>query len=154
MKKNLVLFFSILLILSLIGCNPKSNKKEIVKDNKAYISDNLITTIGNSNKFHKQEIENALKVVKNNFDFPACTLTMICYNEEKSDKISKDYLEGGNGSVNGAKPENVIVLLTNFYVDNSGNNPVFNPGSTYEDYQWILIRDNKSGNWRIDDAGY
>ncbi|WP_243129164.1 DUF4829 domain-containing protein [Hathewaya massiliensis] len=146
--------FVILLVFSLVGCNQKSNDKEMVKDNEASISDKLVTNIGNSDKFDKQEIENAMKVVKYNFDFPASTLTRICYNEEKSDKLIKTYLENGRDSVNGAKPENVIVLLTNFDVDDSGDNPVFNAGSTYEDYQWILIRNNKNSNWIIDDSGY
>lgn len=122
--------------------------------NKALISENLVVDIGSSIKFSKKEIEDAVKVVKDNFGFPASTLTKIWYSEEESDKFTKFYLENGRGSVNGAKSENVIVLLTNFDVDDLGDNPVLNPSSTYENYNWILIRDKKTGRWKIDDSGY
>jgi beta-lactamase regulating signal transducer with metallopeptidase domain len=122
--------------------------------NKALISNELIMDIGSSSKFDKREIEDAVKVVKDNFDFPASTLTRIWYSEEESEKLTKFYLENGRGSVNGAQSENVIVLLTNFDVDDSGDNPVLNPNSTYDNYNWILIRDNKTSKWKIDDRGY
>ena len=63
-------------------------------------------------------------------------------------------MESGRGSVNGVKPDNVIVLLSNFEVGDSGDNSVLNPNSTYENYQWVLIRDNKTSDWEIDDQGY
>lgn len=107
-----------------------------------------------STQFTKEEIGEAIKVVEDNFGFPACTLTKVWYNEKESDQFRKGYLESGKGSVNRVKPENVIVLLSNFDVDDSGDNPVLNPGSTYWDYQWILIRDNKTSDWKIDDWGY
>ena len=110
--------------------------------------------IGDSTKFTEEEINRAIEIVKDNFEFPASTLTKIMYNEEKAEKLTKVYLESGNGSVNGAKSENVIVLLSNFEVDDSGDNPVLNPGTTYENYQWILIRDDKKSDWKIDDQGY
>ncbi|ECP8679114.1 DUF4829 domain-containing protein, partial [Campylobacter jejuni] len=47
------------------------------------------------------------------------------------------YLENGRGLTNGVKEENVIILLSNFDVDGSGDNPVLNPNTTYSDYQWI-----------------
>ena len=55
---------------------------------------------------------------------------------------------------NGAKAENVIVLLSDFDVDGSGDNPVLEPNTTYTDYQWTLIRDNEKDNWKIDGSGY
>ena len=120
-------------------------------DGKTYVSkyyklditttdEDLIIDIGNSTQFTKKEIAEAINVVKDNFKFPASTLTKVWYNEEESDKFSKLYLESGKGSVNGVKPENVIVLLSNFDVDDSSDNPVLNPDSTYENYQWIVIR--------------
>lgn len=122
--------------------------------NKNQGTSELVIEIGNSNKFDKKEIEDAVNLVRDNFSFPASTLTKIWYSEEESDKFTKFYLENGKGSVNGSKSENVIVLLSNFDVDDSGDNPVLNPGSTYENYNWILIRDNKNSEWTIDDSGY
>ena len=105
-------------------------------------------------KFTKEEIAEAIKAVKDNFNFPASTLTKVWYNREESDKLAKLYLQSGKGSINGVKAENVIVLLSNFDVDDSGDNPVLNSDSTYENFQWILIRDSKESDWIIDDWGY
>ena len=123
-------------------------------DDKEIDEDTLIIDIGNSINFTEKEIAEAIKLVEENFDFPASKLTKVWYNEEESDKLTKLYLESGRGSVNGVKPDNVIALLSNFEVGDSGDNSVLNPNSTYENYQWVLIRDNKTSDWKIDDQGY
>lgn len=142
MKKIVIYLSMILMIFSLVGCN-QNNK-----------STNIKLDIGESTKFSKEEIDNAVDCLKRSFDFEACTLTKIYYNEEISNTAVEDYLQFGNGSVNKVKAENVIVLLSDFDVDNSGDNPVLNPGETYTDYNFILIRDDKNSNWKVDDWGY
>ncbi|MCI6666871.1 MAG: DUF4829 domain-containing protein, partial [Romboutsia timonensis] len=126
----------------LVGCNQNNKPTDIKLD------------IGESTKFSKEEIDNAVDCLKRSFDFEACTLTKIYYNEEISNTAVEDYLQFGNGSVNKVKAENVIVLLSDFDVDNSGNNPVLNPGETYTNYNWILIRDDKNSDWKVDDCGF
>ena len=130
------------MIFSLVGCN-QNNK-----------STNIKLDIGESTKFSKEEIDNAVDCLKRSFDFEACTLTKIYYNEEISNTAVEDYLQFGNGSVNKVKAENVIVLLSDFDVDNSGDNPVLNPGESYTNYNWILIRDDKNSDWKVDDCGF
>ena len=98
--------------------------------------------------------ESAIKIVKENFSFPASTLTKIYYDEEKSNYFVQSYLEHGRGQENEVKAEDIIVLLTDFDVDDSGDNPVLNADSTYEDYIWILIREDNKSKWKIDDQGY
>lgn len=142
MKKIIIWFCCILSIFSLVACN------------KGNISNDISIEISESTKFSKDEIENAIQCVKSNFSFPAATLTKIWYDEEKSNYLVDGYLENGRGLTNGVKAENVIILLSNFDVDGSGDNPVLNPNTTYSDYQWILIRDNKNNVWKIDDSGY
>ena len=115
------------MIFSLVGCNQNNKPTNIKID------------IGESTKFSKEEIDNAVDCLKRSFDFEACTLTKIYYNEEISNTAVEDYLQFGNGSVNKVKAENVIVLLSDFDVDNSGDNPVLNPGESYTNYNWILI---------------
>jgi hypothetical protein len=154
MKKIVTYLFVVLLVFSLVGCNQKSTDKDIITENEAKISNELITDIGYSDKFDKVEIENAIKIVKENFSFPASTLTKIYYDEEKSNFFIKSYLENGRGQKNKVKAEDIIVILTNFDVDDSGDNPVLNANSTYEDYNWILIREDNKSNWEIDDQGY
>lgn len=142
MKKIVIYLSMILMIFSLVGCN-QNNK-----------STNIKLDIGESTKFSKEEIDNAVDCLKRSFDFEACTLTKIYYNEEISNTAVEDYLQFGNGSVNKVKAENVIVLLSDFDVDNSGDNPVLNPGKTYTNYNWILIRDDKNSDWKVDDCGF
>ncbi len=142
MKKIVIYLSMILMIFSLVGCNQNNKPTNIKVD------------IGESTKFSKEEIDNAVDCLKRSFDFEACTLTKIYYNEEISNTAVEDYLQFGNGSVNKVKAENVIVLLSDFDVDNSGNNPVLNSGETYTNYNWILIRDDKNSDWKVDDWGF
>ena len=142
MKKIFTYLSMILMIFSLVGCNQNNKPTNIKID------------IGESTKFSKEEIDNAVDCLKRSFDFEACTLTKIYYNEEISNTAVEDYLQFGNGSVNKVKAENVIVLLSDFDVDNSGDNPVLNPGETYTNYNWILIRDDKISDWKVDDCGF
>ena len=142
MKKIFTYLSMILMIFSLVGCNQNNKPTNIKVD------------IGESTKFSKEEIDNAVDCLKRSFDFEACTLTKIYYNEEISNTAVEDYLQFGNGSVNKVKAENVIVLLSDFDVDNSGDNPVLNPGETYTNYNWILIRDDKNSDWKVDDCGF
>ena len=142
MKKIFTYLSMILMIFSLVGCNQNNKPTNIKVD------------IGESTKFSKEEIDNAVDCLKRSFDFEACTLTKIYYNEEISNTAVEDYLQFGNGSVNKVKAENVIVLLSDFDVNNSGNNPVLNPGETYTNYNWILIRDDKNSDWKVDDCGF
>lgn len=142
MKKIVIYLSMILMIFSLAGCNQNNKPTDIKVD------------IGESTKFSKEEIDNAVDCLKRSFDFEACTLTKIYYNEEISNNAVEDYLQFGNGSVNKVKAENVIILLSDFDVDNSGDNPVLNPGETYTNYNWILIRDDKNSDWKVDDCGF
>lgn len=48
----------------------------------------------------------------------------------------------------------MIVLLSNFDVDSSGADEGFNPSSTYSFWNWILIRNSKTDNWKVHDWGY
>lgn len=142
MKKVAMYLIMILVTFILVGCN----------QNDKYT--NLKVDIGESINFSDEEINKAVDCLKSNFDFEACTLTKIYYDEKKSNNAVKDYLQFGKGLENKVKAENVIVLFSDFDVDGSGKNPVLEPNSTYTDYNWVLIRDNKSKNWKIVEWGY
>lgn len=143
-KVNLILSMCLMLtLLPLVSCEISEESKNVEID------------IGQSTKFTKEEIEKAITEVIDNFDFPSCTLTEVSYDEEKSNQIIESYLSNGSGKINGAISENVIVLLSSFDVDDSGDNPVLEPNTTYSDYNFTLIRDNnKSSDWKIVDQGY
>jgi hypothetical protein len=115
-------------------------------------TNNAVVSIGKSDKFSQEEINNAINCVKKKFkDFRGCNLTKLWYDEEKSNYFIKVY---GKGSVNGVKAENIIVLLSTFDVNSSGGDGSLNPNSTYSNWNWIVIRDRKTGNWRVEDSGY
>lgn len=142
MKKISTYLSMILIIFSLVGCN-KTNE-----------SNNIEVNIGKSTKFTQEEINKAIDCLKSDFNLEACTLTKIYYDEEKSNTTIENYFQFGKGSENNVKPENVIALLSDFDVDDSGDNPILNAGETYTDYNWILIRDDKDSDWKIDDFGF
>lgn len=142
MKKVILLISIIVLVFSLVACK-QSNKV-----------DDVITEVGESTKFNEREVSEAIDTVKNGFDFKGCTLKKVWYDEEKSNYAASGYLGNGKGSINGVKPENIIVVLSEFDVDSAGGDGSFEPDSTYSDWQFILIRDNKESDWEINDWGY
>lgn len=143
MKKIVFIVCLIIAFLPLTSCKQAGN-----------IS-NVAVTVGQSAKFSQEEINAAIDCVKKKFkDFEGCKLTTLWYEEEKSNSFAEGYLKNGRGSVNGAKAENVIVLLSNFDVDSSGGDGSLNPNSTYSNWNWILIRNSKTDSWQVDDWGY
>lgn len=138
MRKAIAVLSLILLVLGLVAC----------KENK------IIREVGPSDKFSKAEINSSLDKVIEDFDFKGSSLKKVWYDEEKSEREVGFYMRNGRGSVNGVERENVIILLSEFDVDSSGGDGSLNPNSTYENFMWILIRNDKSSPWEIDDRGY
>ena len=145
MKKILVVVFTVIAhCLTLSACAPKEGQIENVK-----------ITIGTSDKFNKEKIEEAIDRIKEKFisDFKGCELLQLWYDEKSSDQQIESYIRSGNGSKNGVSGENVIIILSNFKAG-SGADMTFHRNTIYEDWMWILIRDSESDTWRIDDWGY
>ena len=129
MKKMIILLGAFLLVFPLISCKQDTSK------------------------FTEEEIDNAINIVKENFDLPDSKITEIWYDEEKAETMTEQYIAMGRGSTNGVKPENVIILLSEFEVGDLGGSGL-DPNKTYENFNWILIRDDKAGDWKINDWGY
>lgn len=143
MKKTI---FSLLLIIVLITIVIYSQYGKVT---------NVQVSIEDSMKFSEEEINEAVIAVKRKFkDFQGSELTELWYSENKSNELTNEYMNYGKGSSNGITEENVIVLLSNFEVNSRGGDGSFEPNSTYSDWKWILVRDNDSDNWRVDDWGY
>lgn len=118
-------------------------------------TDNAVISIGSSTKFSEHELQSAKDCVINRFkSLKSCTLTKLWYEEDRSNRQVVGYMSGGRGSQNGVKSENVIVLYSDFKTGSKAGDQGLNPNSTYKDWNWILIRDSKAGNWRVDDCGY
>lgn len=142
MKKAILLIIVIFLVFSLLACRENIEEGDIIIDT------------GRSTKFNEKEVKAAIDTVKNEFDFEGCTLKKLWYDEEESDYATSAYLGTGRGSINKVEPENVIVVLSEFDVDSAGGDGAFEPNSTYADWQFILIRDDKKDDWKIDSWGY
>ncbi len=127
----------------------------IVASTQGGKTDNVVVTIEESDQFTEEELNEAIKAVKKKFrGFDGCEMTELWYSEKDSIKTIEGYLRSGGGSESGIKKENVVVLFSNFNVDSSGANNGFNPNSTYTDWNWILVRNSITNNWRVVDWGY
>ena len=127
----------------------------IIANNQGGKTDNVAVSIEESDVFTAEEMKEAIKTVKRKFrGFGGCEMTKLWYSEDDSNEVIKDYLNSGGGSETGLKEENVIVLFSDFNVDSSGAEEGLNPNSTYTDWNWILVRNNITNNWKIKDWGY
>ncbi|WP_311564463.1 DUF4829 domain-containing protein [Peptoniphilus duerdenii] len=138
MKRCFRILLAIMILLSLVACKGKASG--VATDIEA-----------NPTKFKEEEIESAIKVVKDNFSFPGAELKRVRYDEAKSEEEIKVFMEYGAGKDKGIDPNNVIVIFTDF--DITGENPVLSKGE-YKDYNWILVRTDKDSEWVIEDQGY
>ena len=138
MKCGFRILFAIMILLSLTGCKGKADG-DITIDK------------GDSSKFNEQEIDSAIKVVKDNFSFPGSKLKAVFYDEAKSEDEIKAFMEYGKGKGTDIDPNNIIVLFSEF--DVSEENPVLSKGE-YKDYTWTLVRSDKDREWEIEDQGY
>ena len=94
------------------------------------------------------DIEAAIQTVKEYFkqEFDGCTLTKIGYvGDTFADEFAKRAQQ--------YNADEAIILYSSFDVDSSGGDGSLNPNSTYDNWQWILVR-NANGAWRHADHGY
>lgn len=136
MKRSISIFLALLILLSLTACKEGGNDKG---------------TSAKPTKFNEEEIESAIKVVKDNFSFPGSELKRVRYEESKSEEAIKGFMENGKGKDTDIDPQNVIVIFTDF--DITGENPVLSKGE-YKNYSWTLVRADKDSEWVIEDQGY
>lgn len=138
MKRGFKILLAIMILFSLTGCKGK-------------VDGDITIDKSDSKKFSEEEINSAIKVVKDNFSFPGSKLKAVSYDEAKSEDAIKDFMEYGKGKGTDIDPNDVIVLFSDF--DISGENPVLSKGE-YKDYSWILVRKDKDRVWKIEDQGY
>lgn len=80
--------------------------------------------------------------------------TLLSERFEINDPMRESYLKHGRGFNNNAKKENVIVFKVNFNVKYpKGTSGAFNEGD-YENWNMILVREDKTSPWLIDGQGY
>lgn len=117
------------------SCNKEDTKEPVI-------------IVGESDIFTEEEISEAINCVVENFAFPACTLKKVWYDEDWAKEFEVGYVPTDT------LEENIIIILSEFYVDKSGDNPVLTPGMLYENCNWILSRDDKDSEWKIIGQGF
>ena len=90
--------------------------------------------IGESEKFNENELQNALSCIKKE----PITIEMLLYDEKQSEDILSRW-EGASAYA----PENLMAVCSDFRIETE----------SYQDYVWILGREDKSDNWKIIDSG-
>ena len=134
MKKIVCIMLGILLVFSLCACGGN------VRGVKTHHVD--------SEMYSQDDINSAIDTIKKEFksDWKGCTLTEIYYAGDDCSKDHQDWADRNNA-------DEVIVLLSSFDVDSSGADGSLNPNSTYDNWNWILVRTN-GGQWQHVDHGY
>ena len=124
MKKILCLVMCVFLVIGLSACGGDSG--------------------GDISKVKTHDVDSIEKEFDANWN--GCTLTEIYY---AGDDYCTDFQEFADRN----NADEVIVLLSSFDVDSSGGDGSLNPNSTYNNWNWILVR-TKGGKWQHIDHGY
>lgn len=134
MRKSIVLTCLILTLL-LCSCN------------KGDISSVKITDV-QSEIYTEEDIDSAIDVILEYFhdEFSGCKLNEIEYAGDDMVDSHEEYTERYDA-------DEVIVLLSSFYVDSSGGGGCLNTDQTYDGWGWILVRD-EDDKWVHVDHGY
>ena len=149
-NRILVILCSVFFSSLLYACNLEKNNNSTEVDLQKY---DFEVDLGESKQFSKEEIDSAISLIEKKIkDFGGCQVIKIWYDEGKSDSLFDEYEH--TETLSEAKKENVIFCFSNFKVDPSGVNPVLNAGETYEDFKWIITREDKTKEWNIVDFGY
>lgn len=163
MKKNklfAVLLSAIMCLYLLAGCSNQENvttpdtqlpsqDAEVVESPEGEAGSGLeIVDWEPSELYTDEDIQSAVDTVLAYFEteFKGCTLTQISYPgddlSDLFDEYAKEY-----------QSDEAIILRSSFDVDSSGGDGSLEPNSTYEGWQWILVRSN-GGIWEVETYGY
>jgi hypothetical protein len=135
LKKKISLMLCVMMMVCLCACSGSSTK-----------SVNIINV--SSDLYSQEDIDSAIKTITTEFEeeWSGCTLTEISYAGDETTENYKDWAERNNA-------DEVIVLVSSFDVAASGADASLTPDSTYDHWNWILVR-NKGGQWEHVDHGY
>lgn len=101
-----------------------------------------------SERYSDEELDAAADTVLRYFrkEFSGCTLLSLGYIGDEALEDYGDYAQKNGG-------DEVIVMVSEFSVDDSGGDGSLNANGHYRGWKWILVR-SKGGPWRHADHGY
>ena len=106
-----------------------------------------IRCLAGTDTYSQAEIQQAMDIVVEHFtkEFEGCVLTALWYDETFSEKCADEWATQ-------YEAEEAIVLLSSFDVDSSGGDGSFNPNSTYNNWNWVLVL--SGADWELKTWGY
>ncbi|MDD6394902.1 MAG: hypothetical protein PUB37_01760 [Firmicutes bacterium] len=105
-------------------------------------SDNAIIDLGDSDRFSRKELEDAVECVKQKFkEFTGCNMTRIWYDE----KLSERELRGRNCM----RYDNSVVLFSDFTTNKYAASEGFETDFEYTDWSWELVKNENTSNWQV-----
>ena len=141
MKTMKKLPFFVLALLFLMGCQAKPATDDTD-------SDVSIVEWEHSDIYTDADIQAAMDTVMTYFEteFQGCTLTELRYPGDALSDLFTQWAQEYN-------TDEAIVLYSSFDTDASGDDGSLEPNTTYDDFQWILVRDN-GGTWEVKTYGH
>ena len=108
-----------------------------------WVTDKTEIIIGESEKFRREEIEQAIEVVKKeeNGIYDA-TLLSVRYDENRAELFVGNYMNS----------QNIIVLLSDFKTYRG--HVLQESYAEYTDYKWVLNRRDENSEWVLYEEGY
>ena len=118
-----------------------------------WFTGNTKIIIGESEKFSREEIEQAIEVAKKeeNGTYNA-TLLSITYDEVMSESKVESYMNDGINKVNPDRAKHIIVLFSD--IKTYGDQVVLQPYKVYTGYHWILSREDANSPWTVVNRGF
>jgi hypothetical protein len=143
--KRLTIAILAFALLLLAGCNGGKNTDSGNEKTDGEVS---IVEWEPSSLYTDDDINDAIDAVISYFEteFKGCTLKELSYPGDTSSDLFNEYAEE-------YKADEAIILNSSFDTDASGGDGTLNPNSTYNGWQWILVRDN-GGIWEVKTYGY
>ncbi len=153
MKKKLLTIVTVVAMVGtvLVGCGtptagvmlPQTNEDEV-----AVVQETQVTTVENEDVADvANDIDLARKVVEDFFaeNFSDCTMNSLEYDDSYTAEAYAD-IAASYGA------DEAVIFTSSFSVPEDCQNMTLNPGMTYEDYTYTLIR-NVGEDWVIQTCG-
>lgn len=140
MKAYILAALILLTVSPAVGCGENGGAEKSAETQNAQFEQSQI--------YSEEDIESAVQIISDYFDeeFEGCTLTELYYSGDSYADEFNEFAE-----IYGA--DEAIILISSFDVGSSGGDGSLNPNSTYNDWNWILVRNN-GGKWEYVDHGY
>ncbi|WP_252249422.1 DUF4829 domain-containing protein [Clostridium sp. VAP23] len=156
-----IFILSIILGISILvsGCGKKSVNNEITKvelsESINLAEDVIRDSYKYKNEHNKEKLLNCYTKRYENIDFRLDNLESIELNSIDlitDEKIYDSYFKNGSGLINGVKRENVKQYTVKYNIKYKDQSKEPQDSGSYEKI-YTLIRENNSGNWKIDEIG-